>query len=120
MTSAYIDLSQLRNLTGNDQAFMIEILEMIEVQSPETVEQMSSQFQHGELKELSAAAHKFKSSINVLGNPELINLMKSIELTALEPGTDSQLGSLMDEFEAVCDQLLGHIRSEVQQLKAVS
>ena len=120
MTSAYVDLTQLRNLTGNDRGFMIEILEMIQTQSPETVEQMSSQYQNGELKELSAAAHKFKSSINVLGNPGLIDLMKNIELTALDVGGDTQLDSLMSEFEQVCDQLLGHIQEEVAQLKATA
>ena len=56
----------------------------------------------------------------MLGNPELIDLMKNIEHTALDLEGDTQLGSLMSEFEQVCDQLLGHIRSEVAQLRATS
>ena len=113
-----LDLEQLRSLTGEDPEFMIEILEMIEEQSPEVMAEIDSLMSQQAYEPLGRAAHKYKSSVNILGNENLTRLLKDIELTAMDPGSRAALPPLLDDFRKVCDQLLVAIKSELRSLKA--
>ncbi|MEO0896135.1 MAG: Hpt domain-containing protein [Bacteroidota bacterium] len=112
-----LDFEQLRALTGDDPEFMLEILEIIEDQSPEVLSTMKTQLELGEYKNLSATAHKYKSSINILGNLELNRLVKDIELKSKTSDGISDLNGLMSEFEQICGKLLYTIKGEIEALK---
>ncbi|RMG61588.1 MAG: Hpt domain-containing protein [Bacteroidetes bacterium] len=114
-----LDLEQLKSLTGEDPEFMIEILEMIEEQSPEVVEEIDILMARKEFEPLGRAAHKYKSSVNILGNETLTRLLKDIELTAMDPGSREALPTMLDQFHEITDQLLVAIKRELAQLRAV-
>ncbi len=115
-----INLDQLKSLTGGDSAFMIEILELIEKQSPHTLASMSQSFASQDYSALGAAAHKYKSSINFLGNPDLIKLMKDIEWEATENEDHVELPALLEEFETICTELTERISLELSELRKSS
>jgi HPt (histidine-containing phosphotransfer) domain-containing protein len=117
---AYIDLSQLKTLTGGDNAFLIEVLELIERQSPSALAQMHASYQTGDYQTLKAAAHKYKSSVNFLGNAELVGLIKQIEHQAGLPGQNEELRQLLTQLQAIYDELLLHIEQELSRLKTES
>lgn len=112
-----LDLDQLKSLTGEDPEFMIEILEMIEEQSPEVVAEIDSLMTQQAYEPLGRAAHKYKSSVNILGNAALTDLLKDIELTAMDPASREALPPMLDDFRKVCDQLLVAIQTELRSLK---
>ncbi|TAE50545.1 MAG: Hpt domain-containing protein [Bacteroidetes bacterium] len=117
MATMQIDLSQLRTLTGDDNEFMIEILELILEQSPVVVEDMKRMLSQGDYPALGATAHKYKSSINILGNPDLNQLMRVIENTARDSEQKDILPDAVREFESYASEMLDLIRTEVDLLR---
>lgn len=115
--SSTIDLSQLEQMTGGDQQFLIQVLELIHRQSPDVLQKMQADLQSDDLAALGAAAHKFKSSIHVLGNSEWVQLLKQIELTATDQQDRKMLTCLLKEFEHVCDDILDRISDELDRLR---
>ncbi|MCI4667038.1 MAG: Hpt domain-containing protein [Bacteroidia bacterium] len=112
-----IDFAQLSMLSEDDPEFMIEILELIQDQSPGVLTEMKTQLQSGSYLALSATAHKYKSSINILGNSVIDNLVNSIEKNAKTEEKWEELDDLVQEFESVCDRLLEAVKVELEELK---
>lgn len=122
MSTARIELSfeKLEMLAGEEPEFMIEILEMIVDESPEVRAKMDAQFTASQHQELASTAHKFKSSVNVLGHPVMDQLLKDIENTASGrlPSESENLSDLMNQFQQACDVILDQIQLKLQELKA--
>ena len=115
--SFVLDFAHLKTLTGDDNEFMIEILELIIEQSPGVLDEMYQLLESGDYSALGATAHKYKSSINILGNSDLIKLMKDIEDTTRDTADHHSLNELVNEFKGVCDHLLDVLGQEVGSLK---
>ncbi len=74
-----IDLSYLREMSGNNKDIMIEMVEIFIEQNPEFTEGISSYFQNKQWTELGAIAHKAKSSVRIMGMDELGDCLERIE-----------------------------------------
>lgn len=112
-----LDFSQLEMLTDGEPEFMIEILEMILEQSPEVRDQMNQLLANQAYNELGAAAHKYKSSITILGDTSISQLVKDIEnYSSREPNLDA-LPELIRSFEKICDVFLDQIKAELNRIK---
>lgn len=112
-----INLTHLKSITGDDNEFVIEILEMIQNQSPGVVADMEVLLKSQDYRALGAVAHKYKSSINILGNPVLSGMIREIESTAFESPDKEVLENLVQGFRETCDSLLEVIESELRQLQ---
>ena len=112
-----LDLSQLRMLSGDDDEFTIDILESIQEESPETISSMQSLLTENKMEKLGATAHRFKSTVNVLGNARINGLLKDIENTAIDSGNVENLSGMMTEFQQLCDQMLQSIQTELDRIK---
>ncbi len=108
-----IDLTPLRMLSGDDAAFMQEILEMIAVQSPQLIEKINQEFSDKDLAAVSKSAHKYKSSLQILGNQHLISMAQEIEDLAATGQLTERLAQLISQFNGISDQLLDIIREEL-------
>ena len=115
--SLNLDFSQLEMLTDGDPDFMIEILEMILEQSPEVRAQMNDLLQAGSYTDLGAAAHKYKSSITILGETYISRLVKDIETYSSRQPNFEALPKLVKEFEDICDIFLDEIQAELNRIK---
>ena len=113
-----LDLSQLRMLSGDDDEFTIDILESIQEESPEAITSMEQFLKDQNLSQLGAIAHRFKSTVNVLGNSNMNGLLKDIENTAVDEGNVEKLQDMMQDFQQLCDLMLESIQSELNQLRS--
>ncbi|MEZ4777538.1 MAG: Hpt domain-containing protein [Bacteroidia bacterium] len=111
-----INLTHLKSIIGDDNEFVIEILEMIQNQSPGVVADMEVLLENHDYRALGEVAHKYKSSINILGNPVLSGMIREIENTAIDAPNQDVLQNLVQEFRETCDSLLQVIENELQQL----
>lgn len=114
-----VSFEKLEVLAGDEPEFMIEILEMILEESPGIQLKMNALYESQDHDVLASTAHKFKSSVNVLGNPVMDKLLKDIENTAsgkIDQGTE-QLPDLMTSFQEVCDSILDQIQVKLNELK---
>ncbi len=116
-TEFILDFTPLQTLTGDDNEFMIEILELIVEQSPDVLTAMQEQLNQNDFASLSSTAHKYKSSINILGNVELLNIVHALESKAIAQPPKEELVGLVTDFEQMCDQLLTAIQAKLADLK---
>lgn len=111
--SLTLDLAPLRTLSGGDSLFMQEVLGMILTQSPSMQERMEALLAEQDLQELSRAAHKYKSSLQILGNAEIIDMVQRIEHLAAAGTFTPKLQELIEDFDMVTEQLLDIIQEEL-------
>ena len=115
--SLVIDLAPLRSLSGNDSEFIRDILEMISIQSPQLMDKINEEYAGEDYLSLSKTAHKYKSSLQILGNPDLISMAQEIEHIASTGHTTPRLAELVDQLNNICDQLLDIIQQELTALE---
>jgi HPt (histidine-containing phosphotransfer) domain-containing protein len=77
--SKIIDLSYLKEMSGNNKDIMIEMVEIFIEQNPEFTEGISTSFENKQWTELGAIAHKAKSSVRIMGMNDLGNCLEQIE-----------------------------------------
>ncbi|HEY6897966.1 MAG TPA: MASE4 domain-containing protein [Rhodocyclaceae bacterium] len=103
-----VDLGVLEALVGADPTVVRELLQVFRIASLETVGQLKASFQSGAMAQVSAAAHKLKSSARSIGALQLGDLSAAIE-QAGKIGDGEQLAALLPQFEnewaAVVDYL---------------
>ena len=114
------DLEHLRMITGDDADFMIEIMEMIQAESPEVVRDIKAYFERREFDPLAKAAHKYKSSINILGNTEMIHLMKEMELCSIAAEDPSAIEPMIGQLEEQVAGMLRWLQGALQELRAAA
>ncbi|RZT95462.1 HPt (histidine-containing phosphotransfer) domain-containing protein [Ancylomarina subtilis] len=74
-----IDLSYLKEMSGNNKDIMIEMVEIFIEQNPEFTEGISNHFKNKQWAQLGAIAHKAKSSVRIMGMSELGDCLEKIE-----------------------------------------
>ncbi|MEM6767826.1 MAG: Hpt domain-containing protein [Bacteroidota bacterium] len=112
-----IQYDQLEELTGSDPQFMVEILEMIVEQTPEVLDDMDTLMESSSFGDLSARAHKYKSTINILGGNALTEVTKELEIQAKQNPTLDNLSPLIKDFNSLCSEMLRQLRVKLQQLE---
>jgi len=112
-----LDFDQLKMLSGDDDEFMIEILEMIANQSPEIIEKMDNLYETADFQTLGATAHLYKSTVTILGNEPMNELLKNIENTARDDEDANALLPLMETFRSNCNDILDQVQDQLAKLK---
>ncbi len=74
-----IDLSYLKEMSGNNKDIMVEMVEIFIEQNPEFTEGIASHFKNRQWTELGAVAHKAKSSVRIMGMDEIGDCLEKIE-----------------------------------------
>ena len=76
------DLNYLRTMSGGDENFISEMIELFREQVAEYREQMPELLKAKSYVDLSKMAHKAKSSVAVMGMTEMADLLKELEMLA--------------------------------------
>lgn len=112
----WIDLSVLQNMTGHDDEFTIQLIGMFLSSAPDAMDRAQQAILDNQLDDVIAIVHKYKSSLNIMGNPKLPALASEIEkacregepvdaiqykLTILQELTELVMQSLKDELEVL-------------------
>ena len=74
-----VNLDYLKEFSGGHKAFEREMIELLLQQIPENIEQLTQAYDAREPESIRQIAHKIKSSVAMLGSPELIPLLTKIE-----------------------------------------
>ena len=75
-------LDELKRLSGGDHSFIADIIKTITEACPGTILSIETHFQSGDLKALAFILHKFKSTVNIVGNKDLTAMIAGLELKA--------------------------------------
>jgi len=87
---AIINTRSLKELTGGDNSFMAEMIEIYLRNTPAMLKEMKSSFKKHDFEKLKRTAHKIKSSFGMMGMNESWQIADEIESTD-EKNTDEQL-----------------------------
>ncbi|HON18295.1 MAG TPA: ATP-binding protein [Salinivirgaceae bacterium] len=110
-TCEYIDLSYLREVTGNDANLLAECIQAFERQLPDYIKMITKGLDDEDWKHVAVAAHSLKSSFAMMGNTHLQSIMKNIELTAKESPDKEKIQQLFDTFTETLPKFLEELEA---------
>lgn len=110
------DLQYLRDLSGNDIEFIKEILQMFMDDAPVLLKQAIVYHKNDNVTLLKASVHRMKSSVKMMGDQPLAELIERIESHCLGHTVENNLPSLMMQLNRDLTELIAELRIEIQTL----
>jgi HPt (histidine-containing phosphotransfer) domain-containing protein len=92
------DLNYLRTMSGGDDKFIAEMIELFREQVDEYSSMMPALLEAKDYSNLSKLAHKAKSSVAVMGMTAVSDLLRDLELLANEEREVERFGDMISEF----------------------
>jgi HPt (histidine-containing phosphotransfer) domain-containing protein len=112
-----VDLSYFREVVGDDNDMLIELLTMFLDQNPKEINDLKLMHEVGSMEDVKKLAHKMKSSLGTLGMKATVHVLNMIEREALE-GNKVRVGELVEVVSHSCDQARAEINSVIDQISA--
>lgn len=110
------NLSYLFEIAGGDKDFVKKIITLFVSTTPQTLQDIRSFHSIKDYKAVKDAAHKYKSSIKILGHAELGEIAATIEKYALDPDKTSQISELLEKFDSGCREFSDNLSQELLKL----
>jgi len=108
-----IDLSYLREMSGGNQALILEMIDIFKDQVKEFSEGLETHYEKEEFEQLGKLAHKAKSSISIMGLNDLATDLKTLELLA-------KAGKDQDKYQQIIDKFKFETLEAVNELNEVT
>ncbi len=115
-----INLNQLKELSGNDTDFMVEIIELIVENAPAAARSMNELFEAADYDMLGKVAHKLKSTLNILGDTDLLQIIDWLEHTCADKPNSKEISSMVTYLDRYISELIIFLRGEMDQLRNVA
>ena len=96
--SVPLDLSYLREMSGNSIEFMIEMLDMFQQQTPVYLSELEQALAQKDWPRVSSCAHKIKPTFAYVGREDAKDHMQMMELNARELKDVELLPALFSEL----------------------
>lgn len=97
----FLDLSNLKELSGGDPEFMTAILSRIYEKMPESIVELEELYQNQQFEDLKKASHSLKSASGYTGCEEMKDLLQRIEFLAGSRNELQRIPGLMDQVRIV-------------------
>jgi CheY-like chemotaxis protein len=106
----YINLSYLESIGQGDSKFQNELLTIFKDQIPKLNQQLNEALESKNYNDLSAIAHKAKSSVAMLGIDVLKDKMETLEVNAKSEIDIENYPELVNDFETISIFVLDEIK----------
>lgn len=107
------DLSKLREMAGDDEAFVVRMVRMFLEQTPESLNNINQQYETGDLTQVRKLSHKMKPSIDFMGVESLKNEVRQIEAIADEGDPNNALPELLEKLNRIGLQVCIQLEQEL-------
>lgn len=111
-----LDLSYLREMSGDSAEFMIEMLEVFEQQTPGTLSELEKAIAAQDWKTASECAHKMKPTFYYIGRADVRDHMQEMETNARELKNIESLPAALEEVKAFMDPLFKQLQEAKEKL----
>lgn len=111
-----IDLHNLKDMTGHDNAFTLQLISMFLSTAPDAMQRAQQAFAAAQYDEVHATVHKYKSSLNIMGNPKLSALASTIEQACRKGEVDDSIQGQLDTLEVLTQQIMEELVKEQESL----
>lgn len=103
------DLSEIREMSGNDESFVKEMIELFVKNNLIYLEELNDAFQKEDWKQVKFFAHKIKPSILVIHAKQLVQPILDLNEYAGNQTNINEIPDIMkklnDQLPLICDQL---------------
>lgn len=108
------DLQYLCDLSGNDMDFIKEIIQMFIDDAPVLLKQAIVYQKNSNLTLLKASVHRMKSSVKMMGDAPLAQLIERIESHCLGTTVEENMPSLMMQLNRDLTELVNELSAEIK------
>ena len=112
-----IDLTYLENISAGDKAFVAEMLAMLQKNTLPEIEILKQLVNEKDWEKVRASAHKMKAPIEMLGIPEVSNIIMEIELQTKTQTSLETLPAKVLNLESQFAELGLLLTHEIAELK---
>ena len=109
------DLSKLGKMLDNDREKIDEMIGQIRFYIPPYLQELMDYYRSENMKGLAKSAHKFKSSLLLIGSAKVANLIKTIENYSSNNKNQDELKILVPRFEKIINELLEQLEEDFQK-----
>ena len=109
--SKVIDLTYLREVSGNDMDFITDMVQSFIRQSPVDIKKIWSHYSNNELEDIANLVHKIKPAITFMGIHQLKDLAPEIEDLAKNKSAE-MLKTHLEEFERIYQEAIVELKQE--------
>jgi HPt (histidine-containing phosphotransfer) domain-containing protein len=113
-----LDLSYLKEMSGDSAEFMVEMLEAFQKQTPITMDELEKAIDAKDWKTASEAAHKIKPTFYYVGREDVRDHMQEIEHNTREMKNLNLVPIAFEElksFITILSQQLEDAKAELQE-----
>lgn len=107
--SSLVDLTYLRDMCDGNVGFINEMIRIFKTDSPELISKMKDAYQSKNYDVLSKIAHKFRSSVVMMGMKGVAKLTEKVEYYDYENKNLDQVESWLKEIEDQSMQAINYI-----------
>lgn len=113
-----IDMESLKILSGNDEQFIGQLLQLFKHKAPQTMAEVDKAFASRDYEALRYYAHSYKSTVSIFGNANLSALVGRIEKMAADMAQWSLIEADMGELHEVSQALMNEVNHDLQMVEA--
>jgi len=112
-----IDLSYLRQIGGDNPAFIMQMIEMFLQKTPGALEEMNEKFKQQSWDDLKDIAHRIKPSYTYIGLKQIHGMLAEIENNSITKTNLDTIQQLMSNVEIQSQAAFKALKVELQKLK---
>ena len=110
-----IDLSYLKTTTENDPIVIRELIKLFIEQLPDLKKNILTAYENKNWKALKDAAHKAKSSFQIIGAYAQADELKQMEIMAVEERDKKEFDLYISNFKNSCSTVLVELEEVMKQ-----
>ncbi|WP_103665440.1 Hpt domain-containing protein [Gracilimonas amylolytica] len=112
-----IDLSYLENMSGGDNAMIVEMIELFLQETPLHLDNLKEADQNSQWNKVASEAHKIKPIMLYVGLSELNLVCKKIEDNAKGDQDPELSNELIKQLEAGYKDVSGDLETKIEELR---
>jgi len=112
-----IDLSYLRQIGGDNPAFVMQMIEMFLQKTPGALEEMNEKFKAQSWDDLKDIAHRIKPSYTYVGLKQIHGMLAEIENNSINKTNLHTISQLMNDVEMQSQAAFKALKAELRKLK---
>jgi PAS domain S-box-containing protein len=116
-SDSFVNTQSLKELTGGDDTFMAEMIEIYLRNTPVMLKEMKSSFKKHDFEKLKRTAHKIKSSFGMMGMNEPLQIADEIELFDEKSNNQNLLKAKLDRLAELVSGSEKELKRELDNMK---
>ncbi len=113
-----MNMDYLIELSGGDTEFIVDIVQMFINDAPDVLHQSQTYLKNNDFELLKITVHKLKSSVQIMGNNELAELIQTIETNCADEAKHGEVPPMLITMHREVTAMANYLKEELPKLAA--